>query len=674
MNVPSLQNAKILVTGAGGFLARHTIPRLLDAGAEVIGFDIKNGLEGGNLREVKSKMRLVEGDISKYSDLEKIENPCDYVVHLAAIAAPIQCEQDPARAFLTNVQGTFNVLKLAAKNKAKKLLFSCYDEGTLAFTLDGLKHYSELRIGDRVLSITPLGAVEVDRITAIHTYPFDGEMIQFKGRSTDLLVTPNHRMLIRTNSSGKWTMRFQAAQEVAQRSVFKLPEGVWNGEEQDHIRVGEKAYETENIFYLVGIYIGDGHSDIQERIEPSKSGLTHAEFVRTMRDPATQRFVSAPMRIGDRETIRMISYANRFYIPENDKSRAKVENVLHACGIDFTKHKKESYGTIIYFGSREFLELFHQCGTIAPNKRIPRWMLNYGPRYLKALLEGILDSDGNRDNHISTVSLQLVEGLIELGTKLGRGVTVTPHHSRSEIDGRVVESDGFNVYLRRTEKQLRKKNVSTIWCKGTVWCPTVERNHNLLVFRNGKTAFCGNSTAHVYGISPKYMPTDENHPLALLDTYTSTKILGESLCQLFYSNHHLAYITTRLFNGYGPGQNTDYFIPAMVAKAKTGRIELRGRNITKDFVYVEDVGDAFIRALMSDYVGEVNIGTGKQSTLEYVARHIAKALGAELTFSSVDPAGPTHMQCDPTRALKILGWKASTPIEQGLDKTIAASK
>lgn len=111
-----------------------------------------------------------------------------------------------------------------------------------------------------------------------------------------------------------------------------------------------------------------------------------------------------------------------------------------------------------------------------------------------------------------------------------------------------------------------------------------------------------------------------------------------------------------------------------LAKAKTGRIELRGRNITKDFVYVEDVGDAFVRALTSDYVGEINIGSGKQTTLEYVARHIAKALGAELTFSSVDPSGPTHMQYDPTRALKILGWKATTPIERGLDKTIAASK
>jgi nucleoside-diphosphate-sugar epimerase len=304
--VRTLQNSRVLITGAGGFLAGHIIPKLVEKGAEVIGLDVRNGLDLLKRKERVWKLKLVEGDISKHKDLERVDDRCDYVIHLAAIAAPLQCEKNPEMAFLTNVQGTFNVLKLAQNKEAKKVLFS--------------------------------------------------------------------------------------------------------------------------------------------------------------------------------------------------------------------------------------------------------------------------------------------------------------------------------------------------------------------------------SSAHVYGISPKYVPTDENHPLALQDIYTTSKILGESLCSLFYSNHHLEYITTRLYNAYGPGQNTDYFIPAMIAKAKGGRIELKGRHITKDFVYVDDVADAFILALQSDYVGEINIGSGKQTTLEYVASYIAKNLGAEMTFSTVEPGGPTHMQCDPTRAHKVLGWRAQTPLEQGLDKAIAASK
>jgi UDP-glucose 4-epimerase len=202
----------------------------------------------------------------------------------------------------------------------------------------------------------------------------------------------------------------------------------------------------------------------------------------------------------------------------------------------------------------------------------------------------------------------------------------------------------------------------------------VQGTYNVLKFaqRKGVRKVIFSSSAHVYGISPKYMPTDEKHPLALQDVYTTSKILGESLCQLFYSNHNLEYVTSRLYNAYGPGQNEDYFIPAMISKAKTGRIELRGRAVTKDFVFVEDVADAFVKALTSDFVGEVNIGSGRQTTLEFVADHIAKAFRAKLTFSTVEPAGPSHMQCDTERARRILGWEAKTSIEQGLDRTLAA--
>lgn len=179
------------------------------------------------------------------------------------------------------------------------------------------------------------------------------------------------------------------------------------------------------------------------------------------------------------------------------------------------------------------------------------------------------------------------------------------------------------------------------------------------------------STAHVYGVSPKYLPTDETHPLALQSVYTTTKIMGESLCQLFNSNHHLPYTTLRLFNVYGPGQTLDYFIPAMIAKARKGLIELKGGSMTKDFVYVEDLVEVALRSLQSEFVGELNVGSGKQTTLETVARYIAKKFGAQLTLTdSIDTTQPTRMQCDPTRAKKVLGWVCKTPLEVGLDMTI----
>ena len=182
------------------------------------------------------------------------------------------------------------------------------------------------------------------------------------------------------------------------------------------------------------------------------------------------------------------------------------------------------------------------------------------------------------------------------------------------------------------------------------------------------------SSAHVYGISPRYVPTPEIQPVWLQeDVYTSTKIMGEHLIRLFYENYSIPYNTIRLFNSYGPRQTNDYFVPAKIKEAlNPGKIHLRGRLVRKDFVYITDVIDAYVKLLESDYVGELNVGSGTSTTLEAVAGHIAKALNAELTFAKDETV--TYMQSDTSRAKKVLGWEAKVPLETGLDQTIESFK
>ena len=180
------------------------------------------------------------------------------------------------------------------------------------------------------------------------------------------------------------------------------------------------------------------------------------------------------------------------------------------------------------------------------------------------------------------------------------------------------------------------------------------------------------STAHVYGISPKYLPTDEIHPLWLQNNYTLTKILGEQLCQLYHDNHGLSYTVLRLFNAYGPGQGLGYFIPDMIGKAKDKGITLPGANTTKDWVYVDDVARAFLLAMESPYVGAINIGTGVETELFTIAEHIARAYTVPFSFSPVE--GATRMWADVTRAKRILGWEPYKTIREGLRDIIGAEK
>jgi UDP-glucose 4-epimerase len=200
----------------------------------------------------------------------------------------------------------------------------------------------------------------------------------------------------------------------------------------------------------------------------------------------------------------------------------------------------------------------------------------------------------------------------------------------------------------------------------------VQGTHNILklAVASGAKRFVLASSAHVYGVSPKYLPTDERHPLWLQDIYTTTKILSEQLCQLFYDNHRLSYAAIRLFNGYGPGQKAGYFVPDMVQRAKAGKIELRGAQVTKDWAYIDDVVRAYGLALESSFVGAINIGTGRETKLEVIAARIAKAFGAELTLNEQPQGGPTRMLCDWRRAQGVLGWTPKVSLEEGLERTI----
>lgn len=200
----------------------------------------------------------------------------------------------------------------------------------------------------------------------------------------------------------------------------------------------------------------------------------------------------------------------------------------------------------------------------------------------------------------------------------------------------------------------------------------VQGTHNVLkmAVQAGAKRFILASTGHVYGISPKYLPSDERHPLQLQDTYTVTKLAGEQLCQLFWENYGLSYCAIRLFNGYGPGQPLGYFVPDKLAEANTGKIVLRGSQVTKDWVFIDDVVRAYQLAVESPFVGPVNIGTGREHSLETLGRFIAASYDAKLELADQPADRATRMCADRRRAKQVLGWEPQVGLEEGLARTI----
>jgi len=208
---------------------------------------------------------------------------------------------------------------------------------------------------------------------------------------------------------------------------------------------------------------------------------------------------------------------------------------------------------------------------------------------------------------------------------------------------------------------------------GVAFDVNVAGTHNVLklAVAHGVKQFVFASSAHVYGISPRYLPTDEVAPLLLLDTYTVTKQIGERLCELFYETHGLPYVSLRLYNGYGPGQQPGYFIPDMFEQAKGGKITLRGGRTTKDFLYVDDMVRAIVASTTTPYVGPLNIGSCQESSLVSVAARIAELTGVKLLTHAVSPPTEeaTRMCCDYRRAREVLGWRPVVDLQAGLART-----
>lgn len=141
-------------------------------------------------------------------------------------------------------------------------------------------------------------------------------------------------------------------------------------------------------------------------------------------------------------------------------------------------------------------------------------------------------------------------------------------------------------------------------------------------------------------------------------------------------------------NLYGPGDNFDpassHVIPALIRKACAAqRAAARGERAvmsiwgsgaaTREFLYVADAAEAILLAA-ERYDGEepVNLGSGEEIAIRDLARRIAALVGvdAELVWDTSQPDGQPRRCLDVSRAAELFGFRARTPLAEGLRRTI----
>ena len=188
--------------------------------------------------------------------------------------------------------------------------------------------------------------------------------------------------------------------------------------------------------------------------------------------------------------------------------------------------------------------------------------------------------------------------------------------------------------------------------------------------------FVYTSTSEVYG--DVAVPFREDAVVDPLSPYAVSKYAGERFCHVLQRGQSWPIVVVRPFNAYGPAQSPDRIVPEIIVKAiRRERLAMTEGRQTREFNYVEDLVDGFIRAAtVADIEGEVfNIGGGEEISMRNLAKTILELMGDPITpeFGAL-PNRPTEiwsMRSDVTKATDRLRLMPARPLREGLEKTIS---
>jgi dTDP-glucose 4,6-dehydratase len=187
------------------------------------------------------------------------------------------------------------------------------------------------------------------------------------------------------------------------------------------------------------------------------------------------------------------------------------------------------------------------------------------------------------------------------------------------------------------------------------------------------------SSSEVYGTA-EYDPMDEEHPLNPRSPYAATKAGADRLAYSYFVTYGLPITIVRPFNNYGPFQHPEKLVPRFITQALDDEpLTIHGDgHASRDWIYVEDDAEgieALIEADVDKVAGEViNLATGRDVSVVEVADLVLDALGkpSSLKRHVDERPGQVDRHIGATeKAERLLGWRARTSFEEGLERTVA---
>lgn len=205
--------------------------------------------------------------------------------------------------------------------------------------------------------------------------------------------------------------------------------------------------------------------------------------------------------------------------------------------------------------------------------------------------------------------------------------------------------------------------------------------HNALgIAKRKKARFLLASTSEVYG-DPLVSPQKETYwgnvnSIGPRSCYDEAKRFAEAITMAYFRRHGVNAGIVRIFNTYGPRmrKNDGRVVPNFINQALEDRpLTVFGKGSqTRSFCYISDLVEGIYRMMFSNEHNPVNLGNPHEFTVLELARLVLKMIKGKgfITFKKLPLDDPRQRRPDISRALKLLKWRPSVQLREGLVKTI----
>jgi|APCry1669188910_1035180.scaffolds.fasta_scaffold00028_91 hypothetical protein len=348
----------------------------------------------------------------------------------------------------------FDTYRLATKQS------ECYDDITEILTNSGWKLFKDVHMGDKVCTLNMTNKfIEYQYITNYISSFYQGDMIRFKGRSYDLKVTPNHNMVVK-NRRGSSLRLLKAVNFTHNHAIPKG--GIWAGNNinqicipkiKNHLGSEDIFINTDVMLKFMGIFISEGYL---------YNYLKKSNYI-----------------IGVCQSKKSINYN-------------EIDEFFKVFPFKVCKQSKGNDVKWLIHSKQLYRYLENQKGAL--HKYIPTWILNLPVDKLILFEKWIMMGDGciTNGHHIYiSISKTLIDNMQELWLKIGSNSNIRVHQKM--IGKRNIV---WSISKHKTlYSYVLKNNILKEPYSGNIYCVEVP-NHVIMVRRNNKITWSGNSTMH----------------------------------------------------------------------------------------------------------------------------------------------------------------------------------